>query len=65
MPVRKLTGVERKTMRALAGSLLFGGEHRDDVRKEVVHWLVARGWHPVAAGIRAREIVDAASAARA
>jgi hypothetical protein len=65
MGVRRMTGIERKKMRALAGSLLFGGEHKDDVRKEIASCLYAAGWHPTDAGVRAREVVDAAEKARA
>lgn len=62
MALRKMTGVERKKVRAMAASLLFGGELKDDVRTEVVRYLVARGWDRAPALIRARETVDAAGA---
>lgn len=62
--VRKLTGVERKHVRALAGSLLFGGEHRDDVIREVMCWLGDRGWPSREALLRAREVVDKATGCR-
>lgn len=61
-PLRKLTGVERKHARAMAGSLLFGGEHKDDVVAEVTGWLVEHGWSRAAAIFRAREVVLVAQA---
>lgn len=57
-----MTRVERKAARALAGSLLFGGEHERAVRMEVEQYLVARGWERPSARLRAREVVDAAEA---
>lgn len=62
MALRKMTGVERKKVRAMAASLLFGGELKDDVRTEVAQYLIVRGWDPTVARLRAREAVDAAGA---
>jgi hypothetical protein len=53
---RKLTDVERKHCRALAGSLLFGGELKDEVVAQLFEWLVDRGWPRRDALLRAREV---------
>lgn len=57
MSLRRLDDVERKATRAMAGAKLHGGEHKDDVRRDVENYLKARGWLPGPARRRAAEIV--------
>ena len=60
MGLRRMTGVERNRVRALAASLLFGGEGKDSVVGEMRRYLVGRGWEYGPASHRAHEVYHAA-----
>ena len=61
MGLRKMTGVERKRVCTLAGSLLFAGEGKDAVVGEVRRYLVGRGWEYAPANLRAHEVYYSAA----
>jgi hypothetical protein len=56
MSMRKLDNKERKHVRSMAGAMLARGEHKDDVIYQAKGWLISRGWAPLAAHFRAREV---------